>query len=143
MRLVFDEKTLEQNDNLSRSITGVVYFELDGAHFPAEGWNDFVVVITSWWLEALAALERGEKESVLRFMDGPYWIALAKLDRNTVLARYVEDRRDAGVPYEEAIDFSDLLSQVRALGRQVLSACARRGMTSNDVDALKGHLSDS
>jgi hypothetical protein len=140
MRVVFDEKTLAQSDNPSTSITGVVYFELDGAHFPAERWNDFVVVITSWWLEALEALERGEQESVLRFMDGPYSITLAKLDGNTVLARCIEDRRDAGIRYEESTDFADLARQLRDLGRQLVSACSRRGMTSRDLEVLKDRL---
>ncbi|MCG8419070.1 MAG: hypothetical protein MJE77_14135, partial [Proteobacteria bacterium] len=52
---MFDESTLEQSDNASRSITGDLYFDFDGFPFPAERWNDFVVVIIAWWLAALAA----------------------------------------------------------------------------------------
>lgn len=142
MRVVFDESTLAQTDNRSRSITGVLYLEFDGFRFPQERWNDFVVVITSWWLEAVEKLERGEQESILRFMDGPYWVTLVKRDGNSILVRCIEDRRDGGILHEETIDLPDLVRQLRSLGRQVVSVCGREGIVSGDVDVLKSHLPD-
>lgn len=141
MRIVFDESTLEQGNNASRSITGVLYFDFGGYSFPGERWNDFVVVIATWWLDALEKLERGvDHEAVLRFMDGPYWITLTRHDNNAALLRCTEDRRGAGVVHEEYIDLPVFTAQVRRIARQVASACHRSGIESSDVDALRRYL---
>jgi len=141
MRIVFDESTLEQSDNASRSITAVLYFDFNGFCFPAERWNDFAVVIIGWWLGALEKLARGaEREVILQFMDGPYWITLACEEGDAVLLRCTEDRRDAGVVHEEYADLSELRTQLRKVARQIASACGRRGIESSDVDVLRRYL---
>src|SRR5262245_16436227 len=141
MRIVFDESTLKQRDNASRSITGVLYFDFSGFFFPDERWNDFVVVITSWWLDSIEKLERGtESEVVLRFMDGPYWITLTQQEGDVALLRCTEDRRDAGDVHEEYVSLSEFSSQLRGLARQVASACSRARMESSDVAALRRYL---
>ena len=88
-------------------------------------------------------LERGDaRDVVLRFMDGPYWITLARQDGNVTLLRCIEDRRDAGVVHEEYVDFAEVCNQVRRLARLVASSCVRRGMESSDLDQLRRYLSN-
>jgi len=141
MRIVFDESTLEQGENVGRSITGVLYFDFSGFFFPGDGWSDFVVVILTWWLSALERLERGvECEGVLRFMDGPYWIAVAARDGDVVLLRCTEDRRGVGVVHEEQVSLSELGREVRRIAKQVASACQRRRIDSSDVDVLRRYF---
>jgi hypothetical protein len=136
---MFDESTLHQSKK--GSITGVVYFDFGGVLFPDERWNDFVVVVATWWLAALDRLERdAEREVVLQFMDGPYSITLTPQDTNTILLRCIENRRSGGVLHEEHMELSQLAAQVRRLARQVASACSRNGFESSDVDTLKRHL---
>ena len=141
MRIVFDESTLEQGDNASRSITGVLYFDFGGFSFPMERWNDFVVVITAWWLEALEKLEQGaDREVVLRFMDGPYWITVTWQRGEPLLLRCTEDRREAGIVHEEYVNLPEFTAHVRRVARQVASACSRNGIESTDVDTLRRYL---
>jgi hypothetical protein len=141
MRIIFDESTLEQSRSASRSITGVLYFDFGGFAFPDERWNDFAVVITSWWLEALEKLDRGiEQEVLLRFMDGPYGIALSRQDGDVVLLRCTEERRNVGVVHEEYASLSEVSAQVRQLARQLAVACGLAGIESSDVDLLRRHL---
>jgi hypothetical protein len=136
---MFDESTLHQSKN--GSITGVVYCDFGGVLFPDDRWNDFVVVVATWWLAALDRLERGaEREVVLQFMDGPYSIALTRQDANAILLRCTESRRNGGVLHEEHMELPELAAQVRRLARQVASACSRNGFKSSDVDTLKRHL---
>jgi hypothetical protein len=141
MDIVFDESTLEQGDSASRLITGVVFFAFSGVSFPCERWNDFVVVVVSWWLEALEKLEHGvDREVVLRFMDGPYWITATRQDGGTVLLQCTEDRRDAGLVHEQRVDLHTLTELVRRVAGRVASACARSGFESTDVDTLRRYL---
>jgi hypothetical protein len=110
-------------------------------HSPGERWNDFVVVVVTWWLDALEKLERSvDREVVLRFMDGPYWITAIRQDGTTALLQCTEDRRGAGVVHEAYVDLSALTELVRRLARRVASACARRGIESNEVDTLRRYL---
>jgi hypothetical protein len=141
MRIVFDPATIEQGTSASRSITGVVYFEFGEACFPAERWNDFAVVITSWWLEAIDKLERGvDREVLMYFMDGPYHLAATRMSGDEIRLRCIESRRSDLVRHEELVKLADLGELVRRLAREVARACSRAGMQSSDLDKLKGQL---
>ena len=141
MRIVFDESTLRQGETASRSITGVVFFDFDGIYFPGDGWNDFPVVVAVWWLDAINKLRRGfDKEVMLRFMDGPYWIAVLLGVGDTILLRCIDDHRGAGVVHEGLINLETLAAQVHRFARQVVSACIRRGLESSDVSLLRKYL---
>lgn len=137
MQIVFDQSTLKRTGSYD-SITGVVYFDFGGVLFPGERWDDFAVVLATWWLAELDRLERGsDREVELRFMDGPYWITVTRQDDNSMLLRCVDDRRDGGVLHEEHMELHELVGQVQRLARQVASACSRNGFESRDVDILK------
>ncbi len=139
MQIVFDVNTLHQSK--MGSITGVVYIDFGGTHFPEEGWNDFVVAVTTWWLDALEKLERDmSREVVLRFMDGPYWLTLTRQDGDDVQVRCIEDRAGGGVVHEEMVSLHDFSKQLRRVARQVASACQRNRFESSDVDILLGYL---
>lgn len=139
MQIIFDESTLRQSKK--GSITGVVFFDFGDVLFPDDRWNDFVVVVVTWWLGALERLERGiDREVVFQFMDGPYSINLTRQDANDALLRCIEDRSHGGILHEERVDLPTLAAQVRRLARQIVSACRRSGFESSDVDTLKRHL---
>ena len=141
MQIIFDPATLRQGSNRSRSVTGVIYFDFGGKHFPGEEWSDFPVVITTWWLEALEKLQRGfDSEVKLFFMDGPYWLTLTRQDNHDVYIRCIEDRKDAGVVHEERVPFKEFSTHVLRLARQVASACQRYRFESSDVDELRKYL---
>jgi len=65
LRICFDPGTLHRSR--SGSITGVVYFEFSpGRQFRSLGWNDFVVVLASWWMVALKEIIEGHSPMVKR-----------------------------------------------------------------------------
>jgi hypothetical protein len=141
MRIVFDPATLEQGTSASGSITGVVYFDFAETCFPAERWNDFAVVITSWWLEAIHKLDKGiDREVLMHFMDGPYHLVATRLSGDEIRLRCVERRRSDLVRHDELITLDEFGELVRCLARQVACACVRAGMQSSDVDRLKSQL---
>jgi hypothetical protein len=53
-------------------VTGIVFVEVNGVAFPDRHWNDFVVVILSWWLEALGRVPGSSTPQICSFMDGPF-----------------------------------------------------------------------
>lgn len=139
MRIIFDPTTLHQSK--MGAVTGVVYFDFGpDQRFPVEGWSDFVVVVASWWLAALEELDRGADETKLRFMDGPYWVAVVPQDASSVLLRCTEDRKGAGVATEELVDRDVLRSELQKLGNEVLRACAEARIESRDLDGIRSYL---
>lgn len=138
MRIRFDPSTLHQGR--SGSITGVVYFEFSSEQqFPSLGWNDFVVVLASWWMVALKEITEGTSEVELSFMDGPYWIIVVS-HAEGLLLRCTEDRRGAGVLYEIRVKLSDLTAEIFTFARQVSDACKMAQISSVDLDSMRTAL---
>lgn len=141
MRIVFDSSTLHQGSSVSRPITGVLCFEFAGQCFPDERWSDFPVVITSWWLEAVANLQAHPKEeAIFRFMDGPYFVGARRVGNDLVNVRYVEDRLVQTAVHEEQVALVDLVGAVHSLARDVVSACEQHGLSCRELAFLKPHL---
>ncbi len=135
MRISFDPSTLRQS--WLGSITGVVYFEFNPERqFPSLGWNDFIVVLASWWIVALKEITEGASEVKLRFMDGPYWITVVSQEGGLLL-RCTEDRRGAGVVYEPRVKLSDLTGEIFTFARRVSDACKMAGISSVDLDNMR------
>ena len=70
-------RLLVSRSGLGRSNAGLVYanisLKVGESIFPSVDWTDFVVVVLTWWAEAMVRLLRGELERVkVRFMEGPY-----------------------------------------------------------------------
>ncbi len=138
VRISFDPSTLHQSR--SGSITGVVYFEFSPEwQFPSLGWNDFVVVLASWWMVALKEIAEGASEVKLRFMDGPYWITVVS-SGGRLLLRCTEDNRGAGVVYEFTVKLNDLTGEVFTFARNVSDACKKAGISSVDLDNMRTTL---
>ena len=139
MRICFDPSTLHQSR--SGSITGVVYFEFSPElQFPGLGWNDFVVVLASWWLVRLKQITEGASEVELYFMDGPYWIT-AVSQAGTLLLRCRDNRRDdADVVHEHRVKLSDLTGEIFSFARSVSDACKAAGISSVDLDGIRTGL---
>jgi hypothetical protein len=118
----------------------VVYFEFSPERkFPSLGWNDFVVVLASWWMVALKEIDEGPSEVKLRFMDGPYWITVVSRESGLLL-RCTEGRRGAGVVYELSARLSDLTGEIFTFARNVSDACKTAGISSVDLDNTRTAL---
>jgi hypothetical protein len=138
VRISFDPTTLHQSR--SGSITGVVYFEFNPERqFPSLGWNDFVVVLASWWMVALKEVTEGAPEVKLYFMDGPYWITVVSQE-GRLLLRCTEDRRGAGVVHEHRVELSDLTGKIFTFARRVSDACKTAGVSSAALDDMRTGL---
>lgn len=137
MRIVFDQSTLHQSKK--GSVTGVVYFDFgEERQFPVVGWNDFVVVIAGWWLAALDTISHTKADTVLRFMDGPFWIAvLAEKGSKKVRLQCIEGRRGAGLVQETVVDEAELQRELTAFAQAVSQACATAQIESVELNNLR------
>lgn len=139
MIIVFEPGTIHVSK--MGAVTGVVYFDFGAdRQFPIARWNDFVIVVASWWLSAVRKLSREHQETELRFMDGPYWITLIVQGDSRLLLRCIEDRRGAGIAYEVVVGVEELERELLKFAREVLGACSSAGIETADLDDLRRSL---
>jgi hypothetical protein len=137
--LIFDPATLRQG--AMGSITGVIYYDFGaGRQFPEAGWNDFVVVILNWWIEALQQVTAGSEPVRFCFMDGPYRMTAVLQSDDSLLLSCIEDRREVEVLFDVLVDVRDLRRELTAVAQRVSRACASAGIESSDLNELRTHL---
>jgi hypothetical protein len=74
-QIIIDQGSLELAQG---AITGKIHVSNTKNAFPEPEWNDFVVVILGWWLDAAAQIFDGRKrDGLFQFMDGPFSIAVS------------------------------------------------------------------
>ncbi len=76
----------------SGAITGVIRLALGPLSFPDDSWNDFPVILLTWWLQALHALRTGSaSQAECHFMDGPHIFVLKRATQGWHLQAFTEE----------------------------------------------------
>ncbi len=129
-----DTKSLERSP--SGSITGGIWVQVGGVAFPEEGWSDFVVVILTWWSDALCALMSSPRtDAELLFMDGPFALhAMSHQDRIYLAA--VDRRCGENVEARANADIAVLRQEILRAAGLVMEAIRTKNWTSRDIDEL-------
>ena len=124
-----------------RSATGNLWLDVGGCKFPAEGWNDLVVVVLGWWVNAVLRLLSNDSScEVVNFMDGPYTVRVSMTSAEMLefralagIGRDIEKAKGEALPNAFA---ESLISQ----SHEVISACRRQGWWSRDAEDLASSL---
>jgi hypothetical protein len=134
--LLFVTETASFNRSSLGTISGVVAFRVADEFFPATGWNDLAVAVTTAWLEALVRIAREETRSErVRFMDGPFWADLLRAE-NGIVVDLVESRLMGDVSrYHMSVNLRDVLSNAVSTAAEMLHECRVRGW--EDADLVK------
>lgn len=131
-------KSLTDTLRISRDgkITGIIYFRINGSEFPDPEWNDFVIIVLRWWVEAILNLASGvEVSEDLLFMDGPYLLSVNLNDR-TAEIELIEDvsRQSLG---SARVRFADLANSILCTAKEVLSSCNKNAWQSEEIGCLE------
>lgn len=133
--LQIDLNSIEQSKN--QSITGSIFFDFGNYQFPEIGWNDFIVVVLSWWLSSMRKLVLDlSKFEELRFMDGPFFLAIKKLGEDKCKIECFEK-------YEGKAEFSGEFSLKKLNGfilkaaREVEAICTEHHWDTDDISKLR------
>jgi hypothetical protein len=118
--------------------TANIWMVINGREFPMRRWNDFVVVVLSWWATALLQLLRNTSaKETLHFMDGPYTVEVSKTASGMLQFRALEG---SGRNIETAIGEEPTLPFILGLiaqSREVLNECKLQNWWSKDAETLK------
>ena len=129
-----DESSFEVSS--SGMVTGGVWIQLGDYSFPEQRWNDFVVVVMSWWCEALNGLVGSDASAVCRFMDGPYEFHLSYKDADTIGISFAEGAK-RGIVREAVVDRTQFLTDLRFAAKRALGFCNNQRITNADIINLR------
>jgi hypothetical protein len=120
-----DEVSFRKGAN---NITGVIYIELGNIAFPERGWNDFPVVIVTWWLQALIKLLAGTpSEQTFLFMDGPFEFRVASTGGPTWNLQCIARGSHDTCVLDAEVDASAFATALVHGAREIVRACSERG----------------
>ena len=123
----------------SKAITGEIYFESTNGYFPELHWNDFVVVILIWWIEAIERIEKatvGESDEFL-FMDGPYLVRGCKIDQNRMHLDFIKSQlKGEQILSSMNCDVSSFGESVLTTAKRVVAEINKRKWEANEIDKL-------
>jgi len=122
----------------SGQITGVIYFQFGEKAFPAPEWNDFVVVMLCWWLEAVVQVVDGIKEMAeLWFMDGPFYVRIFTKGREGWYLECIHSRKNNEVvEYSTLVEPMNMLKSLLSVADETINQCQKNEWTLSDLDLL-------
>ncbi len=133
--VVLREQSMEQHSG--GSITGIVFWKCNGHSFPDSAWNDFIIVILGWWVQAIARLIAGTTTTeTMDFMDGPYSI-LCKTTNNSIDCQFVDRHSEVRAVASWTGQTRELASVIFSAGKLALRVCHTRGLANADLETLE------
>ncbi len=124
----------------SGSITGVVFWTVNGQNFPDDTWNDFVIVVLGWWTTAVVRLLDGTSVSeTMDFMDGPYGVVCNRVGKS-VECQFVERRTEMRLLASWSGGTRELGCAIFQAVKSILRACHERGWADADIQLLENRV---
>jgi hypothetical protein len=141
--VIFNETSI----NISKKgvVTGEIYFRVDDTYFPQVNWNDFIVVILTWWNKAISQLESSPVgvSANFSFMDGPFNIRGKKKENGNLSLDFIR-RNSNGEDVSNSIDVNilELRRLIQGVSKKVLKVIRDKKFSTNeDIDELEKIIS--
>lgn len=139
--VVIEESTLEISNR--KSITGEIYFQIGDTFFPDCNWNDFIVVILTWWNKSIKSLETSSvgTSQDFNFMDGPFYVHGVKKDSTHIILNFIT-RNKAGLEVIALLDteIDSLKNSIAKASRKVLEEVNAKNWITDDIEELKKQI---
>lgn len=121
----------------ANAITGSINIQVGETYFPNKGWNDFIVIVLTWWNTNFYTFIVGKnKITDFYFMDGNYKFRLKSNDNILNVQFYSNDEVISTV--EVSID--DFLNELYKKGNNVIITCLELGFRTQEVSELEESL---
>ncbi|TQR39153.1 hypothetical protein [Brevibacillus brevis] len=136
--VVIDESTLEVSSR--KTITGEVYFQFGDSVFPDSNWNDFVVVILTWWNKSIKILETSSvgTSQDFNFMDGPFYVRGVK-ENSAEISLHFTRRNKEGLEVIASVgtEIDSLKKSIVNASRKVMKEINTNNWLTDEVEELK------
>lgn len=117
---------------------GRIHWRVGSKAFPSKDWDDFVVVILSWWMAEMRSHLRSGTRRRLLFMDGPYFVELSTVSTSVGELKFCRDGlRGADVLAVQQVRKAALRRSLMTAAESTLAKCRRMSASSPDIDKLE------
>lgn len=115
---------------------------LGGICVPEEGWYDSVLVVLTWWAEAVARSRQTGEIVQFLFMEGPFEIELTPVPHRTELdvAAWRRTARGRARISSAIVSRTKVDGEVTRVSEQVIEFCRAHNWTSSDLEKLTAHI---
>jgi len=119
-------------------VTGFIWISIGDWDYPSISWDDFPVVILSWWLEEAFSILFGQRDrGICRFMDGPYWFNLLIPKDGTIMMRfYKSTSKGEQCLMETLCDANSVTNAMLSAAEITIDTCYKAEWITRDLDAL-------
>ena len=105
------------------SVTGIIYFDVDGFFFPEQDWDDFVVSLLICLSKMLVILNFDKNEVVeVAFQEGPFKVSLELDDKNQCTINFIEGEKLAG---DNEILHKNITIPFNDLKKEIIKSCSK------------------
>ena len=120
-------------------LIGGMYFDTRGSFFPAEHWNDRILMVLGFWLENLYTIKKSESATVyMNFINGPYALKTV-CENETIVLNLVKDPRSSieHSVYMEVMHMEKLCHMIYRTVNEVLDIVDQKGWGNVETDELR------
>lgn len=119
----------------SGTVIGLICCQYDTKFFPDEIWDDFVIIILNWWIQAAYRLLKNQsKDEELLFMDGPFEMTLEMGDDGKCEMTWIDEPENETFSF--TLDFDRFLEQLIGASQAVIQKCKTENWDSTDLQSL-------
>lgn len=124
--------------NKSGNITGIINVSVNGFFFPEVNWNDFVIIVLSWWLEgANRILTHASTEETFKFMDGPLEFKVRRKKNDLEIRFFHKNSLQNNI----SVNCKLFLDEIVQSAQKIIDKCKYENWESKEISDLKGLLS--
>lgn len=126
------------NISKANAITGSINIQVGEIYFPNKGWNDFIVIVLTWWNTNFYTFIVGKNQIAdFYFMDGNYKFRLKS--NNNILNVQFYDSNDEVISIVE-VSKDNFLNELYKKSNDVVTTCQELGLKTQEVIELQESL---
>ena len=105
------------------SVTGVIYFDVDGFLFPEQDWDDFVVSLLVCFSRILVMLKFDKNKNIdVLFQEGPFKVSIELDKENQCTISFIEGEKLAG---DKEIIYKTITIPFESLKKEIVKSCSK------------------
>ena len=118
------------------------YVVVDGHVFPHPCWDDFAIVVLSGWMQRLReAILTKQKETLLRFMEGPYSVRLSFANEGSVrFTELVNEVEQPGLSARGVLPLRCFVARIAQSAKQAGRVARQARSGAADLKLLRAEM---
>lgn len=125
-----------------RQVTGEIYFSIrsENFFFPEENWNDFIVIVLTWWHNSLIRIKNSKSKIIeeLDFMDGSFAVKVTKINDEIATLAFIHERLSSSeIEHTCIVNISQMIESLLQSTNELLKVIHQNQWYSEEIEELE------